>query len=707
MTTNQEMMDLPAVLELDDGPEESETGIDPKEVTGALASLFQTYSSARSSRETVWRVAMTLYYASLGAYTQLASEAPEILGKVKADWRHKTHGPFAYENVETVVGYLMDSTFPNEEYFELMPTKNEDILRARVASVLMRNKLEKAEVKKVWEDFFRLQAILGFAVLSMPWEKRHGVRKFRRKVERKDEYTGEVKEIIYEPASEDYCIYDNLKLQVEDPTNIFLDPLSSEPNEGNIIRVVPMSLKEIIGKMRSGTFKQFEIEEIKKADAIFEGTLSESLFKEIQGYGSFAKQQDQEEYRVLEFYGDLKVKDDLLIDYHIVTLGNLLLVCEPNDYWAGKPFVVGNYTRVQGRPYGMGLLEPSIGYYVLLDIIQNQRLDAFELALNGGILKIKQSCPIDAEDLTVEPGKYWEVLDQSDIELLELPLDNVRVGREEIQAIIEQIQKAGGNGNYVNASTARNAERVTAQEVDTVKQAGGNRLRLVQMSNENTSFKLFLEKSFKMYTQCVDSDETIRILGQSALARMVLAAQQEYSGDTELTQPGEVDPTPPEYLFIKAGPEELAGYYDIAARGSGYILDKEERFNRLSQLLQLAMSNPVTMNHIDGYQATVVLCEHSGASGWERFVKENFQEEKLKKQQQEMQAAQAPMGDPAAMAGQAGEAMAQAPLLGGSSNPGVQNPAGMVANVGAGGLEGVIQELSGGAQTPGQLPPGL
>jgi Bacteriophage head to tail connecting protein len=704
---DSEMMDLPAVLELDDGDDEAPETIDSKQVTEAVADLFQKYASARTSRETVWRVAMTLYYASLGAYTQLASEAPEVLGKIKTDWRHKTHGPFCYENVETVVGYLMNATFPNEDFFTLDPTKTEDIIRAKIATLLMAKKLSHAQVKKHWEDMFRLQTILGFSVMSMPWEKREGVKKFRKKVEKTSvtETGEEVKEVVYEPATENYCVYDNLKLQVEDPTHIFLDPLANDANEGNIIRIVPMSLKDILGKMASGEFKGYSKEEVRKADQINTSSLSDSLFQEIQGYGSFSAQSEGEEYKVLEFYGDLRVGDDLLVDYHIVTLGSLLLICEPNDYWAGKPFVVSNYTRVQGRPYGMGLVEPSIGYYILVDVIQNQRLDAFELALNGGIIKVKEQCPMDAEDITVEPGKIWDVVEENDISLLELPLDNVRVGREEIQAIVEIIQRAGGNGNYVNANTARQGERVTAQEVETVRDAGGNRLRLVQLSGENSSFVLFLEKAFKMYTQCVDTEDTIRIIGQSALGRTILSLQTG-EGDAELIEPGQADPTPPEYLFIKAGPEELAGYFDVSAKGSQYILDKAERFNESSQVLQLVLSNPLTANHVDTYQALVVLYEQSGVRGWERFLKENYQEEKLKKAAAEQAAAAAPspMGgvDPNQVAG----AVSQEPLLGGVSNPASGNPAGTAANIGAGGLEQVLQTVSGGAQTPGQIPAG-
>jgi len=349
----------------------------------------------------------------------------------------------------------------------------------------------------------------------MSWETRKGVRNFRKKVV-KDSVNEEgdvVRNVTFEPASEDYCIYDNLLLKVEDPTHIFLDPLADDANEGNIIRIIPMTMKDIVGKMKAGTFNEYPLSKIRQVGKHYEGELNDSIFQEIQGYGSFtaAEAFRNGEYPVVEFYGDLMLDDDLLVDYHIVTLGDMLLVCEPNPAWAGRPFITINYTRVQGRPYGMGLLEPSIGFYILADVMQNQRLDAFELALNGGLLKIKQQCP--EQDFSIEPGKTYDVVDADDITLMELPLDNVRIGREELQTIIEQIKKASGTSDYVGAGPGRQAERVTATEVQSVRDAGGNRLRLIQNSIETCGFKPFLEKSFKFYAQCVEQEEMVRILG--------------------------------------------------------------------------------------------------------------------------------------------------------------------------------------------------
>jgi hypothetical protein len=703
---------LPETIDLEQGDDiGGEDKLDPARICTALNSLFGEYSSARSSRETIWRVAMILYYSSLDAYKMLAEEAQEVLGQVKTDWRHKTHGPFCFENVETVVGYLMDATFPNEEYFTLDPTKEEDIFRSRVASMLMQKKLSKAEVKKHWEDMYRQQCILGFSVMSMGWEKVEGVQKYREKKEvtKTDALGYPYKETIYVPAERNYCSYDNIKLHVDDPSNIYLDPTASDPNEGGIFRVIPMRLKDILGKMKSGSFISHPIEKIKQIQTELysqRGGLSESLFQEIQGYGSFNKPiAGSPVFDVLEYYGDFMVDDEIFVDYHVVFFGSLLLKFEPNQYWCGKPHVVGNYIRVLGRPYGMGLVEPNLGYYLLVDVLQNQRLDAFELALNGGILKVKQQCPMDTDDIIVEPGARWDVIEENDITLMELPLDNVRVGREEIAAIVDQIQKAGGNSSYVNAGVARQGERVTGTEVEAVRDAGGNRLKLVQSSGEVSTFTLFLQKAHLLMTQHVDKQEPLRLLGQSKIGRMALQAAD--IAPTQIALDGR-DPSPPEYLFVNAGPEELAGIYEITPKGSSYILGKTERFNSYSQAINLSLSNPLTAAHCDSYEAQVVLYENSGLDGWERFIKKDVGTDQQIAAQKKIQAAMAPpapppQADPAAMAAQAGGSLNQQAITDGVADPAVSlgNGAAMGAAVQAGGLEAALQNLSGGAVAPG------
>ena len=696
--------DLPNILELDEDMEDD--GVSVQEITTRLNSLFGDYSSARSSRETVWRVCMILYYASVNAYKQLEAECPELLGQIKTDWRHKTHGPFAYENVETVVGYFQDATFPNDQWFTLEPTKKEDTFRALVATALMHHKLEEAEVKKHFEDLYRMQSIIGFGAMALPWERREGKLRYRtaKETKRLSALGYPLKETVYEPAERDYCLYDNLKLEVLDPTHIYLDPTANDANEGNIFRVIPMQLKDILGKMQSGSFREYPVKEVTKAAKQLyaqRGNLTDSLFLDIQGYGTFNKDvADQLCYDVVEFYGDFIIDDELFVDYHAVFLGDLLFVFEPNQYWAGKPFIISNYTRVQGRPYGMGLLEPSMGYYVLVDVIQNQRLDTFELALNGGIIKLKQSSGLDAEEVTIEPGKVLDVIEADDITLLELPLDNVRIAREEIAAIVDQIQKAGGNSSYVNAGVARQGERVTGTEVEAVKESGGNRLRLVNASNEYTSTKLFLKKAFRMYTQHVDKKTAVRVLGKSKLGRMLHASTMS---DTELIQLEGKDPTPPEYLFVNAGPAELEGFFDINPRGSSYMLNKQEGFNAAVNLVTLFLSNPATAAHTDVYEAMRVVAEHSTVDGWERIIKKNAGTDDLIEQQKKIQEAQqpAPPADPMA----AGAEVMQDPIVGGADSPGARigEGAALSAAAAAGGLEPALQELSG-AQVPGQIP---
>lgn len=691
-------LDLPAILDLRDdlGPTD---GKRPSEIVGAVRRMKTNYVTARSTRDYLYRICTTLYYDSIDAYTKVTGDAQAVVGSVKSDWRHKVHGPFCFENVETVVGYLMDATFPTKDYFTLEPTKREDLFRAKVATALMQKKLTQAQVKSAWEQQLRQACILGWSTLSMQWVRREGVRNFRREDEDIIRLAdgSSTKQLVYRPASEKYVEYDNLELICEDPTHIYLDPNASDPNRGNIVRIVPMTLAEILGCMASGEFNNFDTDLMNEAvDDIMQGEMNDPLYMNIQGYGSFNANLipgEDKPLPVVEFWGDLPVNGRLLCGYHIVCLGQLLLKIEVNNNWAGKPFVTTNYTRVQGRPYGMGLIEPSLCYYLLLDIIQNQRLDVYELAMNGGLFTIKSGSAIGDDDLILHPGKVLEVQDQDDVRLLELPLTAVQVGREEIAAIVEQIKKSSGASDYVSAGPGRSGERVTKEEVSSVRNAGGNRLRLIQTSIESNSFVPFLDKSFKSYTQNIDTKETIRVLGQSSLGRM--ARQLKLANeDVDMIELGEQDPEPPEYVFIDAGPKEMAGYYEIEARGAEYLINKGEKFSELTQTAALVMANTAMAAHVDAYELLNVLYEHSGTEGYERFVKRNAGVEQMIEMQKMMTQAVQPQAEQ----GQGGQ-QGETPAPGGTSTPIAGDQATLQGMAAGGALEPVLQQLSGRTPT--------
>lgn len=677
---NDEVLELTGVVELSEEPKETRES----DVINALRSLKSDYISARTGRDEVARIAYILYADSLKAYQTVKEASGQVVGNVKTDWRHTTHGPFCFENVETVVGYLMEATFPNKDYFVLEPTKKEDLFRAKVATALVQKKLSQAKVKSVWEAAYRQAAIIGYSVISMNWLRREGVRNFR--VEEEESYVdhnGEIqKRTIYQPTSEPYLEYDNLELRCENPGSVYLDPTG---NTDSMIKVVPMSLADILGFMASGYFNTYSLREIESVQSDeMEGSLNDATLKAAQGNAS-ASMSKKDLLNVYEFWGDFKVGERFLKNHHVVFMGNLLLKCEEIQGWQGKPYVTVVYTRMQDSPYGYGIIEPALSYYLLLDIIQNQRLDVFELALNGGIIKLKSTSNLSKEDVVVEPGMVLEVNDPDDITMLELPLDNVRVAKEDIQMLIEQIKRSSGAADYVAAGPGRSGERVTKEEITSVRNAGGNRLRLVRDSIETNSFLPFLEKAYRYYTQNISTQETLRILGQSSLGRMArqLKAANE---DVDLIEPGGTDTDPPEYIFIPAGPRELAGIFEVEARGSDYIVNRGEKFSELSTTAQMIFQVPALSAHLDPFEFLQVLYEHSGTDGYERFIKRYAGVEQEKTVMAMLQPTPTPPGI-------GGEQPVEAP--GGAAMPTSNTPGSFQGLAAGGGLEQVLAQLSG------------
>jgi len=93
-----------------------------KELHSILQSIRLDYSNKRQQMTQRMLECWAVYLGTPESQDYLRANAiHKTVGDVQKDWRHRVNNGKGYEIVETVVGYLMAATFPNLDWFDMIP----------------------------------------------------------------------------------------------------------------------------------------------------------------------------------------------------------------------------------------------------------------------------------------------------------------------------------------------------------------------------------------------------------------------------------------------------------------------------------------------------------------------------------------------------------------------------------------------------------
>jgi hypothetical protein len=522
------------------------TSAPPTEFLGSkVRQLYQEYKNARASREATWLEAWATYFGTPEAEEFLRSRVAKLIGDINDDWRHRVASGKGYEIVETINAYLQTAFFPSSEWFDVVPAEDpelEDV--AKITQKLVMKKLREAQFQSYWELYIRQLLIVGFSVIALPWETRLVKRKRRVEVETPDGPT-------YPAIEEEVPEYDNIALEVLDSFDCYLDPIATDLNKANFIRVIRQTKADIMRKIATGEYDKLDPAAVAKHNHIGNNrTKQVSRFLGLEYY-------PDDEMELLEFWGDITVGDHTYHDVVITVAGNDLARIEPNPYWGGKPFIMGSAIPVPGRPYGMSPLEPVLGMVHQLNVLNNQRLDNLELLIDQMWGYIPDGV-VDAANLVTEPGKIIPMAEPGNVFPLERGGSSIYVSYEETNLLESNIDKTVGVGAYIGTQQGRKGERVTASEIQAVRDAGGNRLASIHGHIELTQLHNFLQKVMASCRQFVTYDEVLRYKGKAG-----------------------------QHIYAQIGPRELMYDYDIMPVGAEYIANKERQLQQVISFIEL------------------------------------------------------------------------------------------------------------------------
>ena len=527
------------------------------EVTGYVRSRLEDYKLGRSRLEDIWLESWAAYFGTPEALDFQRTQALETVGTVNTNWRHKINIGKAYEIVETVVGYISAAIFPNREWMTIEPEDQMHLGMAKIMRKYFADNLDDWQFKSKYIANLRQMCITGSSCFLTAWHD------------------------------------DKMHFEVLDNFDVYLDPHAIQSSESPIIRKKIMSRAEILENIKSGLYKNIapiEIIELGGDSLFYED--GKNRVRQFQGLDMEAEYSMSDKILVYEFWGDIYLQGETYYNYYAVVIGEHLVVFSESPYACGKPFVFGTYTPVVRQPYGMSVFQPALGLLHALNIITNQRLDNVEIVMNQMYTK-KASSILREEDVYSEPGKVFTVTEHDDLRALASNTNNVSISYTEAGTIESAIEKNTGTGPLVSTGQPRGGERVTAAEVQMVREAGSNRLSTTHKHIEDTNLIPILKNVLSIVREHEKKDKIVRISGKG------------------------VD----EFNYYQVGLQELRELkFKLKPRGADYIIEQREYIQKRTAFLQLVASVPQFAEKINFEKILIDLLENWGFEDPESYL---------------------------------------------------------------------------------------
>lgn len=572
----------------------TKTGKDiPDDINSAVArrvgDLFNDYKTSRAGKEDTWEEAWAAYLGTPIATQYQRDQVLKRVGNVNDDWRHRLNVGKAFESVETIHGYLMAATFPNSDWFNVEPTSPGHTSEAKVIKRYLLNKLKESRFRNHYSNYLRQLLVTGTSVIALPW--RYETQPYKRKVKyRLPSIAPELEREEWRTVVEQRIMRNSPEFELLDVFDVFIDPHVPDPNDGNFIRVIHKTKSDIINSISRGIYKDLDPYTVACMTPDSVSTDTNVLYN-FQGIDTPEPYRLQDIVQVVEFWGDIHLDG---ITYHDVTatvIGGNLVNFEPNPFWAGKPFIVGSCITVPKSPYGIGVVEPNLGLLHQLNIITNQRLDNIELSIDE-MYTVKAGGLITEQDVSSEPGKTFLVNDHDDIRPIPRGQQAYVVTYQEGAVLEQTIDKNVGTGALVSANNARSGERVTAAEIQAVRDAGGNRLSNLHKHIEESTLLPLLAKLFRSCQQFIDETEIVRVSGEN---------------------PGQFD-------YYEVGIEDFQFDYKLYPLGADHVTDREKYVRQRLELLQIASQIPQAAELLNYELVFTDILNNMGFNDPERYI---------------------------------------------------------------------------------------
>lgn len=534
-------------------------GVDElQDIAGHVMSQFREFKNARTRIERQWLSSWSDYIVSEEATRYNRMEMLREIGNVNTKWRHNVDTGKGFEVVETVHPYLMGSLFPNSNWFDVKETQPGYRKLARVLKYYIREKLYDWRFMSEFATYLRQMLVTGTSVMSLPWADKSG----------------------------------RIEFECLDVFDVYWNPAEVRWDNSPIIRKIRKTRSMIIEDIERGFYSNIEPLDVVKTRprAVGSGMIDEDMeysteqaqLRRFRGV-DVPPYSMSDKLTVVEFWGDVTMPHATIKNAVATVVCGKLVRLVPNTYKCGVPFVVGTFLPVPRQIHGIGLLQPSGGLIKAFNNATNQMLDGVELAVNP-MYTLKRDSVLRAEDIITEPGAVYEVEEHDALRPVPPPQNNFNLSFMELQALESTVDKNSGTGPLLGGAQPRGGERVTAQEIQAVREAGGNRLLGYHKHIEQDSLLAIMQKLILIVKQFTRVDETIIVPNLE-------------TGTEE---------------FVDVGPQELQYDYKVRPRGADHVIEESEYVRKRLEFIASVAEIPGVLEMLNMRKIVEDILQHWG-----------------------------------------------------------------------------------------------
>lgn len=228
-----------------------------------------------------------------------------------------------------------------------------------------------------------------------------------------------------------------------------------------------------------------------------------------------------------------------------------------------SPWVIATLFETPEDAYGASIVDSSIGLVLENNILMNRRLDNIAVSVDNMWLFVDDGVT-DPASIRTAPGRVITVARPDVLQPLHPPHNNFNVTYQEASVLDAKIDRNIGTGAMISANTYRSGERVTAQEIQSVKEAGGNRLTDVYELFEKALIIPLLQRAYKLVRNSTKKSATVKLKGNR----------------------------PNVYEYFRLLPEDLRKDYGIRVTASQNVINRDRRISLLTEFVTLVGSVP-------------------------------------------------------------------------------------------------------------------
>ena len=470
------------------------------------------------------------------------------------EWRSKLNDGRVFEIIETIATYLRSALFYSDNWVNLEANEPGLAEVLPIVNAYFRDCLNHSNLKREIRVFLRQLLLTGFSGMTVVWE-------------------------------DEKLVFKNL-----DSFNVFFE--SSRRLDCNSYVFVRhyVNYPEFIDLVDAGTLDYITSDE---ADDYWEKLKTSN--NSTENKQNYLEDVDEVFGHVVELY-----------EYWCPTEKKIFRLIDGECYGEEEapvcPWLIMTLFELPNASYGLGVLDSSIGLILENNCIMNRRLDNMAVSVDNMWLMVDDGV-ISEEDLKTEPGKILKVANKDALTPLYPPANNFSVTYNESAIIDQKIEKNTGTGALISSGAYRSGERVTAQEINAVKEAGGNRLTDVYEHIESTFVIPLLRQALELLRNNLKKSKVIKLASDR----------------------------PNVYDYFKMLPSDLKKDYSVKVTASQNVINRDRNMRRMQEFIQTVVAVPQFSEQVDYTTLFEDMVTQFGFDNPQRYMKKQMPQE----QQQE------------------------------------------------------------------------